>query len=353
MHGQQPEVSVIVPVYNTIRYVEDCVRSVMAQTLGDIEILIVDDGSDDGSEAVCDRLADEDPRIRVLHKENAGSAAARNDGIEMAGGKYIAFVESDDAAEPELYACLVSAAEKTGADIVKCDYFRVVNGNKKWEKAFDQVAAEGEVFRASERPNIFMRHASIWAGLYRRDFLISRGIRFVETPAATYSDFSYMAMTYAMAEGITVIHAPLYDYSYDNPASSRVRQGEKCCYKPYHCMVANRMLRETGVFEQVKEEIGYQEYRTCLSHARMIRSDVERQYFLKTRELFQDLVKDGFTFRRFRSWEKGTMQLVLSGREAAFYRRARLERRALTLLNLLEGDRDLTGKLKCLIKKDS
>ena len=352
MQDRRPKVSVIIPIYNTIRFVENCVRSVMAQTEREIEILLVDDGSTDGSEDVCDRLAAEDPRIRVIHRENGGSASARNEGMDLAGGEYVAFVESDDAAEPEMYTTLLAAAEKTGADLVKCNYFRVSRGVKKAVNAFDGVAEEGEIFRAEERPQLFMRHASIWAALYRRDFLVRKGIRFIVTPAATYSDFSFMAAVYAAAESITVVHRPLYGYSYDNPASSRVRQGEKCCYKPFHCMEANRILREAGIFERVKEEIGYQEYRTCLSHARVIRQDAEKVYFEKIRDAMNDLTRDGFLYTRFRSWEKSTMRLILDGKEGAFYRRARLERRALSVLDRIEGSGDLTGRLKRLVKKD-
>ena len=91
-----PKVSVIVPVYNAEKYLQECVDSILRQTLADLELILVDDGSTDTSPALCDRYAEQDLRVRVIHQANAGSSAARNRGIEVATGEWIAFVDSDD-----------------------------------------------------------------------------------------------------------------------------------------------------------------------------------------------------------------------------------------------------------------
>lgn len=106
-----PLLSVIVPVYNTSEYLSKCVRSIMGQTYGKLEILLVDDGSTDASGALCDALAGEDERIRVFHKENGGSSSARNLGISEAKGAYIGFIDSDDFIEPDMYEQLVDALQ--------------------------------------------------------------------------------------------------------------------------------------------------------------------------------------------------------------------------------------------------
>ena len=113
-----PKVSIIVPVYNTEKYLEQCIESIVAQTLQDIEIIIVDDGSKEECATLCDELAKMDSRIRVIHKENAGVGFARNTGIEAASGEYIGFVDSDDYIKPEMYDTLYNAALKTNADLV-------------------------------------------------------------------------------------------------------------------------------------------------------------------------------------------------------------------------------------------
>lgn len=102
-------ISVIVPVYNTKEYLERCVNSLLKQTYQDMEIILVDDGSTDGSGEICDRFAEQDRRVRVLHKENGGSSSARNLGIENAEGDYIGFVDSDDYVDADMYERLYAA----------------------------------------------------------------------------------------------------------------------------------------------------------------------------------------------------------------------------------------------------
>lgn len=112
-------ISVIVPVYNIMEYLPRCVHSIAAQTWDNLEILLIDDGSTDGTGALCDELAGEDRRIRVFHKENGGSSSARNLGMEKACGEYLGFVDSDDYIEPDMYEKLIKAALEYQADIVQ------------------------------------------------------------------------------------------------------------------------------------------------------------------------------------------------------------------------------------------
>ena len=112
------KVSIIVPVYNSERYINRCVDSLIAQTLSDIEILLVDDGSSDSSSSICDEYANKDNRIKVFHQKNAGAGAARNTGLEQAQGEYIGFVDSDDYVDITMYETLYCTAEKHQADLV-------------------------------------------------------------------------------------------------------------------------------------------------------------------------------------------------------------------------------------------
>ena len=113
-----PKVSVIVPVYNTEKYLEQCITSITSQTIKEIEIIIVDDGSREECAVLCDLLAKTDDRIQVIHKQNAGPGLARNTGMEAATGEYIGFVDSDDYIKPEMYDALYNAAQKNSADLV-------------------------------------------------------------------------------------------------------------------------------------------------------------------------------------------------------------------------------------------
>ena len=115
----QPLISVIVPVYNILEYLPRCVESITSQTWRNLEVILVDDGSTDGTGALCDELALSDPRIKVFHKENGGSSSARNLGIEKACGDYLGFVDSDDYIEPDMYERLVRAAGEHNASMVQ------------------------------------------------------------------------------------------------------------------------------------------------------------------------------------------------------------------------------------------
>lgn len=117
----KPKISIIVPIYNVEKYLPRCVASLRAQTLTDIEIILVDDGSPDGCPEMCDRFAAEDKRIRVIHKENGGVSDARNTGISAAQGEYLAFVDADDYADTDMYCNMLRAARKNDYDIVMCD----------------------------------------------------------------------------------------------------------------------------------------------------------------------------------------------------------------------------------------
>ena len=116
-----PKLSVIVPVYNTEKYLRECIDSILAQVFQDFELILVNDGSTDSSGVICDAYAGKDLRIRVIHQENVGVTAARRNGVNQAYGKYIAFVDSDDWISQNMYQEMMSAAETTDADMVLCD----------------------------------------------------------------------------------------------------------------------------------------------------------------------------------------------------------------------------------------
>lgn len=130
-HNEQVSVSIIVPVYNVKNYLERCLDSIKSQTYENIEVLLVDDGSNDGSGEVCDLYAANDTRFHTYHQSNGGLSAARNTGLDRASGKYVAFVDSDDWINQDMIEKLVTAAELQMADIVCFDYYVSYADNEK------------------------------------------------------------------------------------------------------------------------------------------------------------------------------------------------------------------------------
>ena len=135
-----PKISIIVPVYNVEQYINRCIDSLLGQTLKDIEIILVDDGSPDQCPQICDEYARKDSRIKVIHKKNNGLGYARNSGLELATGEYIAFVDSDDYVNINMYEKLYNETINNNFDIVYCGFI-VENKDKSTyeEKKKDRI----------------------------------------------------------------------------------------------------------------------------------------------------------------------------------------------------------------------
>ena len=125
-----PKISVIIPVYKVEEYLKRCVDSVIGQTLRDIEIILVDDGSPDNCPAICDEYAKKDDRVRVIHKKNGGLSDARNAGIDIAKGEFLGFVDSDDYIEADMYEYLYDLVKKENAEISMCEFFHCYQGKE-------------------------------------------------------------------------------------------------------------------------------------------------------------------------------------------------------------------------------
>lgn len=184
-----PAVSIVVPVYKVEKYLRRCVDSLVRQTLHDIEIILVDDGSPDGCPALCDQLAAEDSRIRVVHKTNGGLSSARNAGLCVATGKYVGFVDSDDDVELDMYEKLVQKAEQYAADFVMCDYRRILSdgATSLVTKSLSGGFYEKKDIRDRIFPVLIMGEnvdygplLSVCHCLYNREFLQNNKIVFAE-----------------------------------------------------------------------------------------------------------------------------------------------------------------------------
>ena len=187
-------ISVIVPVYNAGAYLEPLIRSVLDQTVSDLELLLVDDGSTDGSGAVCDALAQADARIRVFHRENGGQSAARNLGLEAAGGDLIAFADHDDVLHPRLYETLLRGMEEAGAPVSACQ-FENTPQERIPELDFTEPIAPFVSVPQRELVHRFFTpawHIPVWNKLYRREVI--SGLRFHGARLGEDNLFSYQVL---------------------------------------------------------------------------------------------------------------------------------------------------------------
>lgn len=169
-----PLITVIIPIYNVEKYLRECLDSVLAQTYTNLEILLVDDGSTDGSGAICDEYAGKDSRIRVIHQENGGLSAARNTGLDAARGEYVSFVDSDDVVGPHFIEVLYDALIQVGVQLSLCCFRRFVDGQPfgKENSIHGQICwsrreAIHELTKTDENPRAELVSVS-WNKLYHR-----------------------------------------------------------------------------------------------------------------------------------------------------------------------------------------
>ena len=222
------KLSIIVPVYNVEKYLEECVDSLLNQTLQDLEIFLVDDGSTDRSGEIADRYAREYPdKVHTIHLNNGGQGRARNAALPMASGDYVGFVDSDDWIERDMYEKLLDRAEKTGADVVVCDFL--------------EHYADG---REQTLPACFQDHPLSAAGsscnkIFRRSLI--GDLRFPE--GLWYEDFYFSAVMLLRSKRTEFIPEPLYVY----------RRGQE---STMHNNNARKNLDMLKIMELIEREIG-------------------------------------------------------------------------------------------------
>ena len=207
-----PEVSVVVPVYNTEKYLDDCLKSILRQTFQNIEILCIDDGSTDGSAALLKKYASLDPRLQIITQKNAGLSCARNAGMAAARGKYIYFVDSDDFIAPETLEMLVKRMHETAADIVICNMLLYFDDTKTYAGFRDEVLyyqLKNRTFTLEEVPQI-INCVAAWDRLFDRKFLAENHFAFL--PKTLYEDALFTVQTVLKAKRIAVIPDHLYFY---------------------------------------------------------------------------------------------------------------------------------------------
>lgn len=165
-----PKISIIIPVYNAEKELNKCIDSIICQTQQDIEIILVDDGSTDGSLSICQEYAEDDCRVKVIHQKNAGVSAARNTGIGMATGRYIGFVDSDDWIEPDMFKRLLQEGKRTGADVVMCDATTVYDNGRTQTDTITQLSSNRILEKADFTPSLLLEMAgSAWRCIYKND----------------------------------------------------------------------------------------------------------------------------------------------------------------------------------------
>lgn len=257
------KVSSITYVKNCHRYIEKCVRSVMDQTLKEIEIIVVDGWSNDGTYEILEKLASEDNRIKLL-REEGGVGRQFNKALSIAKGEYVGICEGDDCIHPEKYEKLYKAANENNLDVIRSNYglWYEMEGKDKVYKI--DIVPEGfeygEIINKSENKNVFLATFvnGYWNGLYRRAFLNTHSITKNETPGASFQDITFSFFTQLYAERYSFCDEVLHYYRIDNPGASVNSDGVIKKLMTEYSLLKERLL-ERNLWEEYKQMLYYWE----------------------------------------------------------------------------------------------
>ena len=313
-----PKVSVLVPICNVERYLEECLDSLVSQSFTDFEVLCINDGSTDGSLAIIQRYLDADNRFRMIDKPNSGYGASMNMGLANAIGEYIAILDSDDFFEPNALGLLVDAAERNQSDVVKADFYLYWSAPQERDELFRIVDEQevGRTMRPIDDLAIFCRKPSIWSALYRSSFLRDNGIDFLETPGASYQDAGFNFKVWASAARATFIADPILHYRQDNEKSSVNSAAKVYCvcdeYASMASFVNDRLdgdPRLMGILECMK-------FDSYMWNYDRLSGDLRGDFIVRASSEFADDLDKGLVdFRLFDPWTAADLRLLATDPE--------------------------------------
>lgn len=297
-----PIISIIVPVFNEINYVNRCIESLLRQSLEDIEIILVDDGSTDGSDAVCDSYK-YDQRVRVIHQVNKGPSSARNAGISVAKGKYIGFVDSDDFVAEDMYEKMLCETAGESIDVIFCNYSLaktngVISSKNNYWAPVNKTLYSDEIKKILISDKNYELLWFVWKGIYKRELLIENEIQFIEGMYGEDSPFNLEVLL--SAESIRIIDSPLYYYVQTQNSLVRTKYKEHLSVK-----LNEQYLAKKEIFEK-HQLIGYEQslYDYTLRHSIVMLLSNELNSQNSLTEMYRtfkqmrncEMVKDAFEY---------------------------------------------------------
>lgn len=326
MKSPDIKVSVIIPVYNAEKYLRQCLDSVLGQTLREIEVICVDDGSTDSSLAIIREYAAKAPRLRLLTQPNSGAGAARNLGIENANGEYIAFVDADDWVERRYCESLYASAEKYSADVTVCNAQRVdakTGKNLPSEWMLKEKYIPSASFSPLEiKKYIFQfTYGQVWDKLFRTGFLNAHKLRFPTLRAAEDTSFAYIALLEARKIAVCPEILLNYRVNVDGSTSNSFVKYPDAPFQAFRLVYDYLIINEKyELFEQsfLNWAMEYLVWQVC----NMPDKEIQEKYYHEVKDNWFPLLKLG-EYPRKKIYEKFT-----------YYKFLCISRTALRLLRL-------------------
>lgn len=246
------KVSVLVPIYNVEQFLPECLDSLVNQTLKEIEIICINDGSKDDSLNIIKKYAKNDKRIKIIDKKNSGYGDSMNQGLKKAIGEYVGIVESDDFIDKDAFSELYEVAKKYNVDVVKANFYEYVGETKKDQAVSDMFPPEmvGKVIDPRKNKEIYYQPPCIWSAIYKNEFLKENKIDFLPTPGAAYQDAGFNFKVWAMTRRAYLMRRAFLHYRQDN-ANSSVKDASKIyCVKDEYDSI-EEFLRKNDLMDEL------------------------------------------------------------------------------------------------------
>ena len=292
-----PLITVLVPCFNVEKFVEECIDSILAQTYSNLEVICINDGSTDSTPQILDRYANSDKRIRVISKTNSGYGHSMNVGLDAAKGDYIGIVESDDFIEPDMFEKLLKNAVANDLDISKCGYFEFKTADGTNTPVDTTYVPKNRVLKPVDEQSPFYQPPSIWSAIYKRAFLKRNGIRFLETPGASYQDTSFAFKCYFSADRFGMLEESLLHYRIDNANSSINNPKKLFCVCDEYDEIWRFAQEKADRFEKVKTLVPVLELSAYKWNFNRLKLTLKRVFLKRFHEEFKRLDKAGLIDR--------------------------------------------------------
>ena len=307
------KVSIILPIYNVEMYLDECLESVQRQTLKDIEIICVNDGSKDNSLEIIKKYAKDDPRFIIIDKENGGYGKAMNVGLDKATGEYIGIVEPDDFVPLYMYEDLYNIAKTNDLDMVKADFYRFKRSEENGDMilVYNHLDKTGEwynkVFDPSQEPKTLNFIMNTWSGIYKREFLEEYHIRHNETPGASFQDNGFYFQTFIYAKRAMILDKPYYMNRRDNPNSSVNNREKVYCSNIEYDYIREILMKDQSIWERFKYMYSVKKFHNYNFTLTRIGDEFKKEYIQRISKEFKrakengELVPETFGVKE---WEK-------------------------------------------------
>lgn len=310
-----PKVSILVPIYNVESYLAQCLQSLVDQSLPDLEIICINDGSTDSSLQIAQEFADNDLRIRIINKQNTGYGDSMNLGLQEAKGEYIGILEPDDWIDEDAFATLYQAAKQHQADVVKANFFRVKNDHDL--SKVEEITSEKIVHPQKDR-EVFQFMPAIWSAIYRREFLLDNNINFLPTPGASYQDLSFSFKVWTLAETVVLLPRAFVHYRIDNANSSINNPAKVNCVVNEYAEIET-FLCERGIFKEFGETMNAAKFRNYHWNFQRLEKNLAKEFYQAWRQELLSANEEGLLIKaNFSSRDWCALKLILKHPRLAY-----------------------------------